>query len=212
MSAASGSTVSVVLNRDRLNGVTAPAAFETSGSFAVQLSNEGEPVHVHVRPEGRLAKVASVAESNQYVERESNARVPVNVRAVSGPVTGELAVVTGHGTESHRVEVTVRPDEPGSAGSDEQSETPAQSPSEPTETRRDSSETTETRRERTAESAAGVPEVLADPAGLLTVALLVGALVLAVVAQITLGSFVVTVGVFAVIVAAAAAGWILTNG
>lgn len=212
MSAASGSTVSVVLNRDRLNGVTAPAAFETSGSFAVQLSNEGEPVHVHVRPEGRLAEIASVAESNQYVERGSNARVPVNVRAVSGPVTGELAVVTGHGTESHRVEVTVRPDDAASLQTDEPSDAPAEPSSEPTDTRGDASETTNARRERTTAPAGGVPEVLADPAGLLTVALVVGALVMAVVAQITLGSFVVTVGVFAVVVAAVAAGWILTNG
>lgn len=201
VSATSGSTepLSVVLNRERLNDVSVPAEFTAVGPFQIAFQNEGEPVHVHIRPEGRLADVASLPESNQYVERESELRVPVTVSEVDESVTGTLAVVTGHGSHTERVEVTVEPPEPA---------TPATAPDTPT-----NGEPSEPRDTPPSPSASGSTTVggglPADPATLLVAGLIVLAILLGIVAQLSLGSAVVTLGVIAVFAAVGGAAWIL---
>ncbi|MFB9824986.1 DUF7524 family protein [Halobaculum roseum] len=99
----------VTLNRDRLNEVTAPESFAADGEFAVALRNEGEPVHVHLRFDGPLAAVASVAPPNHYVDEEATRTVRVTVAPVDEAVTGTLEVVVGHGAEATTVPVRVAP-------------------------------------------------------------------------------------------------------
>ncbi|QZP38679.1 DUF7524 family protein [Halobaculum magnesiiphilum] len=136
----------VTLNRDRLNEVTAPESFAADGEFAVALRNEGEPVHVHLRFDGPLAAVASVAPPNHYVDEEATRTVRVTVAPVDEAVTGTLEVVVGHGAEATTVPVRVSPsatasgddpaagDEPAPGddpASEESSEAPAPSDADP---------------------------------------------------------------------------------
>ena len=101
--------LTVALNRERLNEAVAPERYAAAGSFDVLLENEGEAVHVHLRFVGPLAEVASVGTSNHYVDGGSAVRVRVDVADLSGPVTGGLEVITGHGARGEVVEVTVTP-------------------------------------------------------------------------------------------------------
>ncbi|SHG83537.1 DUF7524 family protein [Halobaculum gomorrense] len=119
----------VTLNRDRLNEVTVPESFATDGSFAVELRNEGEPVHVHLRFAGPLAEIASVTPPNHYVDGESTRTVRVSVASVDPAVEGALSVIVGHGAEEATVPLRVDPsasaDDGGSAGAEEAGTDPA---------------------------------------------------------------------------------------
>jgi len=99
----------VTLNRDRLNGVTAPGSFAADGEFAVGLRNEGEPIHVHLRFDGPIAEVASVAPPNHYVDGGSTRTVHVSVASVNAAVEGALEIVVGHGAEKTTVPLRVDP-------------------------------------------------------------------------------------------------------
>jgi hypothetical protein len=79
--------LAVALNRDRLNGVTAPGSFVAEGDFTVRLTNEGSPVHAHLRFKGPVADVASVPESNHYLEPDQGVAVPVDVATRRRPTT-----------------------------------------------------------------------------------------------------------------------------
>ena len=107
----------VTLNRDRLNGVTAPESFAAAGEFAVALRNEGEPVHVHLRFDGPVAQVASVAPPNHYVEGGTTRTVRVSVAPVNAAVEGALDIVVGHGAERTTVPLRIAPS--SSAGGDD---------------------------------------------------------------------------------------------
>jgi hypothetical protein len=104
-------SLTVDLNRERIHDVEAADAFETTGSFAVVLDNHGEAVHVHLHLDDELSRVASVAAGNHYVEAGDRREVQVRVRPGAGAVTGRLKVVTGYGSETAYVAVTVRPEE-----------------------------------------------------------------------------------------------------
>ncbi|QZX98629.1 DUF7524 family protein [Halobaculum rubrum] len=99
----------VTLNRDRLNGVTAPESFATDGEFAVELENEGEPVHVHLRFDGPVAEVASVTPPNHYVDGGATRTVRVSVAPVNAAVEGVLEIVVGHGAERTTVPLRIAP-------------------------------------------------------------------------------------------------------
>lgn len=197
MSATSESQpLSVVLNRERLNDVIVPAEFTTEGPFHVRFENEGAPIHVHVRPEGQLADVVSIVESNQYVEREAQQMLPVNVAELDGPVSGTLSVITGHGSETEEVAVTVEPP----------SESPPPDPTPDERGPSDAEPTQPSPEPRRPEPSDGL---LADPAELLVAGLAALAVLLAVIVQTTIGSPVVTLGVVAMLAAVAIAVWIL---
>lgn len=85
----------------------AAAAFESTGSFEVELRNHGQPVHVHLRLDEDLSRVASLSGTNHYVEGESVLRVPVAVADDAPSVRGMLKVVTGYGSGTDYVEVHV---------------------------------------------------------------------------------------------------------
>lgn len=106
------SRVTVHVNRGAADSLeTAVSSLETTDSFALRLESYGPPAHVHCRLEGDLARIATLEESNYYVEADGRTIVPIHVTAerIDGPVEGELEVVTGYGSESLSIPVTVDP-------------------------------------------------------------------------------------------------------
>lgn len=96
------------LNHEGPQSVAAPQAFETGDDFSVYLENHGSPLHVHVRADQSLAEVADVATPNRYVEEGATQRVQVEVDDSDQPVDGQLEIVTGYGSNTEYVSVTVR--------------------------------------------------------------------------------------------------------
>ncbi|MFB6160852.1 MAG: hypothetical protein ABEJ61_06705 [Haloferacaceae archaeon] len=116
----------VELNRDRRHEVRVVGSFETDGPFGVDLTNHGDGVHVHLNLAGDLARVASLPETNHYVEADSTTTVAVDVSPVDEPVAGELRIATGYGSEEVAVDVTVTPFEgPAEVEVDEDLATPS---------------------------------------------------------------------------------------
>jgi hypothetical protein len=101
------SELSVSLNRERLHRVESVDTFETNGPFDVVLENHGEAVHVHLHLDDDLSEAATLSAGNHYVQRGATKRVHVRARAGDEPVSGKLKVVTGYGSESAYVDVTV---------------------------------------------------------------------------------------------------------
>ncbi len=99
----------VVLNRDRLHGVSVADRITASEPVTVEITNEGEAVHVHLHLDDELSSVASLEAGNHYVESETTRSVRMDVRPASTPVTGRLKVVTGYGAETEYVTVRVEP-------------------------------------------------------------------------------------------------------
>ncbi|PAU84289.1 hypothetical protein CK500_07630 [Halorubrum salipaludis] len=105
------STLSVELNGDAVHSIRAPARFETTGPFAVSLENAGRSTHVHLHFDDDLDRVASVDETNHFVDDESTRHVHVSVGDVAEPVRGKLKIVTGYGSETQYVDLRIEPRE-----------------------------------------------------------------------------------------------------
>ncbi|MDG5817201.1 hypothetical protein [Natronococcus sp. A-GB7] len=104
--------VTVHVNRDspeRLEAAT--ATFETAESFTLLLEGHDSPTHVHCRLDDELARVASLPQSNYYVETDARTPVPIDVDAggLEESVQGYLEVSTGYGAESAAIAITVEP-------------------------------------------------------------------------------------------------------
>lgn len=99
----------VELNRDRRHEIRVAERYEASGPFSVDLRNHGNGVHVHVNVDGDLSGAARIAETNHYVEDDASTTVRVEVDPVDEPVTGQLRLATGYGSQEATVEVTVAP-------------------------------------------------------------------------------------------------------
>ncbi|ELY89662.1 DUF7524 family protein [Natrinema altunense] len=130
----SGTEVAVHVNRGAAEALEATSGtLETSASFSVLLYGHETPAHVHCRLDGDLERIASLGESNYYVEPETVTRVPVTVvaDAIDRPVDGRLEVLTGYGSESVSIAVTVEPGPPG-VDVDESLAEPTRSEPEPT--------------------------------------------------------------------------------
>jgi hypothetical protein len=102
-------SLTVDLNRERLHDVDVVGSFSTTGPFTVDLTNHGGAVHVHLHLDDDLSRVASLDGGNHYVEPNATRKVEISVAQVDEPVRGKLKVVTGHGTETRYVTVTVEP-------------------------------------------------------------------------------------------------------
>ncbi|MFA9415349.1 hypothetical protein [Natrinema sp. HArc-T2] len=108
--------VTVHVNRGSTNTLEpASTALETDGSFRLSLTGHESPAHVHCRLDGDLERIASLAGANYYVEPDSVTTVPVAVDAdaIDQPVDGCLEILTGYGSESVAIDVTVVPGPPG---------------------------------------------------------------------------------------------------
>ncbi len=194
-------TLSVALNRDRLNGVSAPDRFECAGGFRVGLDNADSPVHVHLRFEGPLGEIVDTTASNHYLEPGDRMFVDVDVVELDAPVAGTLTVVTGHGSVEETVRITVSPLTGGPVEVD------------PAVTERadaDSESTDSPARPLSDRVAATVPTT--DTGTLVVGGFAAGALALAVTAQVTVASTPVTLGLAAVLAAVVAAGYTLRAG
>lgn len=198
-----GDPLGVTLNRDRLNGATAPDTYRADGEFTVELRNEGAPVHVHLRFQGPLASVASVATSNYYLDEGATRAVGVSVADIDDPVEGAVEIVTGHGADGTRVAVAVDPP-PAPVDVDESFGSPRAA-------QRATAEATDDETEANAggpslpDFASQVP----DTGTLSVVAVAVGALLAAGVVAVTLDGLAVTLGVVAVLVAVVVAMFLL---
>ena len=102
-------SLSVVLNRDHLHGISLSDRITTSEPITIEITNEGEAVHVHLHLDDELSTVASLEAGNHYVESGTTRSVRLDVRPASTPVTGRLRVVTGYGAETEFVTIRVEP-------------------------------------------------------------------------------------------------------
>lgn len=126
--------VTVHVNRGTADALEAGRErLETNDPFTILLQGHETPAHVHCRLDGALERIASVDGSNHYVEPNAVTAVPVAVDAdgIDQPVTGRLEVVTGYGSESVSIAVTVVPGPPN-VDIDESLAEPARSEPEPT--------------------------------------------------------------------------------
>lgn len=105
---------------------------EVRGSFDLRLQSHGTPAHVHCRLDGDLERIASLPESNYYVDADDELVVLIRVdaEAIDRPVEGTLEVLTGYGSESIAIPVTVKP-APGDVDVDDSLAKPSQSTPEP---------------------------------------------------------------------------------
>ena len=97
------------VNRTGIHSLEVPDAFETEGSFVVDLRNEGEATHVHLHLDDALSEVARLDAGNHYVAGDSNREVRVYVSPGGEPVRGKLKVVTAYGAETRFVDISVEP-------------------------------------------------------------------------------------------------------
>ncbi|QLG47381.1 DUF7524 family protein [Natrinema halophilum] len=180
--------VTVHVNRGNADALE-PAAgtLETDGSVALRLQGHVSPAHVHCRLDGDLERIASIEQSNYYVEPDAVTTVPVVVDAdtIDQPIDGRLEVVTGYGSESVTIDVTVVPGPPAVDIDD--------SLSEPTRREPDSTALEDAIDQFTAVSGL-------EPASLAVVALGVVAIVIATTTAATIASPIATAGLGIVVV------------
>ncbi|AEH38311.1 DUF7524 family protein [Halopiger xanaduensis] len=109
--------VTVHVNRESPDTLeAATTTVSTRGSFVLALRGHESPAHVHCRladadTDASFSRHVSLDQSNYYVEAGETIEVPVGVdaEAIDDPVTGRLEVVTGYGSESVTIDVTVKP-------------------------------------------------------------------------------------------------------
>ncbi|WP_435363786.1 DUF7524 family protein [Haloarchaeobius sp. DYHT-AS-18] len=173
------------ISKDGLHSIeSAVDSFESTGPFTVSLRNHGRAVHVHCNLDDDLARVASLPETNHFVETDSELTFPVDVQTGQRPVSGRLKIVTGYGAEEQYIPVTIT--EPKPVGPPSERKTAGESGSEES----------------------SLDSLPLD--GSLPVLVLAGiALVVALGAAATIGSLEVLFGVGVVVVGVAVALWIL---
>jgi len=126
--------VTVHVNRGSADALEpSSTSLETDDSFLLSLSGHESPAHVHCRLAGDLERIASLEEANYFVEPDGVTTVPIAVNAdvIERPVGGHLEVLTGYGSESISIAVTVVPGPPD-VDVDESLAEPARSEPEPT--------------------------------------------------------------------------------
>jgi hypothetical protein len=99
-------TLPVHVNRDSLHDVAVPNSFEATGPFTIELTNHGEPLHVHLHLDDTLSQVAKLEAGNHYVEAETTRQVRVEA-APNGSIRGKLKVVAAYGATTRYVDVIV---------------------------------------------------------------------------------------------------------
>jgi hypothetical protein len=100
----------VHLSRSELHAVEAPASFEATGSFDVELVNHDTAVHVHLNLDEALSSVAQLDDVNHFVEGESRQLVRIQVYGDEElPVSGKLKIAAAHGSETRFVDVELTP-------------------------------------------------------------------------------------------------------
>lgn len=103
-------TLVVDLNRAGPHSIdVAAASFHTDGPFEVVLDNHGAALHVYVQLDDDLARALTLSAGNHFVEKGKLRRVGVDVDESALPVRGRMKVVTGYGAETEYLTVSVEP-------------------------------------------------------------------------------------------------------
>ncbi|WP_424019481.1 DUF7524 family protein [Halorientalis pallida] len=187
----------VDVNRRERNSLNVPASIETDDSFVIRVRNHGNASRVHVHLDENLSAVASLEDTNYYVEANSAQAIPVSVHE-HGVVHGKIKLSAGYGATTRWVDVKLT--EPDDAGSVEVDESLA----EPGGGERDTDE------ERATDGAAS-GSVLADRPALPVLVLGALAVAVAVGAAAVFESGLVAAGAVAVFVAVLLAGYLLVR-
>jgi hypothetical protein len=109
----------VDVNRRERNSLNVPASIETDDSFVIRVRNHGNAGRVHVHLDEDLSAVASLEDTNYYVEAQSTAAIPVSVDE-HGVVHGKIKLSAGYGATTRWVDVKLtEPDDTGSVEVDE---------------------------------------------------------------------------------------------
>ncbi len=109
----------VDVNRRERNSLNVPASIETDDSFVVRVRNHGNASRVHVHLDENLSAVASLNETNHYVEANSRQDIPVSVHE-RGVVHGKLKISAGYGATTRWVDIDLtEPDDTGTVEVDE---------------------------------------------------------------------------------------------
>ena len=127
-------TLSVELTGDAVHSIQAPDRFTTTGPFAIAFENRGRSTHVHLNFDDELDRVASLRETNHYIDDEATRRVHVAVDDADETVRGKLKIVTGYGSNTRYVDVEIEPPvDPGAEAVtvDESLATPPERPPDP---------------------------------------------------------------------------------
>ncbi|MFP8952215.1 hypothetical protein ACLI4Z_04460 [Natrialbaceae archaeon A-arb3/5] len=130
----SGNEIAVHVNRGSTDSLeTETESLETHRQVTIALHGHERPAHVHCRVGGDLDAIASIAQTNHYLEPERVTTVPVDVDAdrLDEPIEGSLEVITAYGAESIEIELTVTPGPPD-VTVDKTLSKPNRSPPEPT--------------------------------------------------------------------------------
>jgi hypothetical protein len=177
--------LTVHLSRDGPHSIEAPQAFEATGSFDVIFENHGSALHAHVGLDPTLSEAATVRTPNRYVEEDFSRRVRVDVDPGERPVEGRLELVTGYGSTTEYVSVSLVDAQTANTGVDvdERLGQPQSSPGNP----------------------------VTDPQRLPLLALLGIAALLAVVVAVIVQDVFVTVAVLIVLLGVAVAGFLLVT-
>ncbi|WP_410765070.1 hypothetical protein [Haloferax sp. DFSO60] len=109
----SNESLTVTLNEERPHDLSVTNSFSTTDTFAVVFENLGQPVHIHLNLDDTLSQVATLSSGNHYIEGDEEMAVEVFVTPVEESVHGRLKIVSGYGSETAYVDVTIEPG-PGS--------------------------------------------------------------------------------------------------
>ena len=194
----SGTDITVHVNRGSANTLESEAdSLETDGPVRLVLRGHERPAHVHCRLVGDVDRVATVPRSNYYIGPDDITPVPISVdgEAIDEPLEGRLEVVTGYGSESVTIDLTLLPPPP-EVEIDETLTQPNRARSDPDAV------------DRALEVARGVG---LDSTTLGVLGLAVFALAVAVLTAATVGSFVALLGLVIVGAGAAVALWLLLS-
>ena len=122
----------VDLSRDSPHAIDVANAFRADGSFDVVLDNHGAALHVHVHADDDLSRAVDIPTTNHFVEEGTVRRVSVGVDETVLPAEGHLKIVTGYGSETEYVNVTIEePDDGPSVAVDERLGRPKPTTEEP---------------------------------------------------------------------------------
>jgi hypothetical protein len=186
-------TLPVDINRRSVHSIEPQLReFETSESFAIELTNHGSATHVHLNVDDGLADAISLDGGNHFVEAGRTRRIEATVDQRSRPVSGRLKIVTGYGAETAVIDVSLIPPE----------ETPEKEPVEV-------DERLSKPQPRQRDPPAQQPETGVPARALAAGALVILALLFVVIGSLIAGNPAVILGVGIVLVAIAAAAALL---
>lgn len=100
-------TLDIHIDRNEPDPIEAPTTFAATHDFALEITNGGEPVHVHLSCDDDVGGAIEFETGNHYVQREGAYRVPVEIVATDRPVRGRIQVSVGYGADTAYTELRI---------------------------------------------------------------------------------------------------------